>query len=161
MRAVRHQVAAGEEELLLVGLQGRSRSFEELPPLNLAFVIDKSGSIATVLVPSTEIQDDEARARLERLVASIQPGYGTNLVAGMELGYREVLSNHRAECVNRALFLTDGVGESTGLLDMARSFAARGINVSAFGPGTSFDAPLMRTSLPQAAGSPGSYPTTT
>jgi hypothetical protein len=42
-----HQVSSrGQEEIIQIGIQGREISFEELPPMNLAFVIDKSGSMA-------------------------------------------------------------------------------------------------------------------
>lgn len=36
----------GQEEIIQIGIQGKELSFEELPPMNLAFVIDKSGSMA-------------------------------------------------------------------------------------------------------------------
>jgi len=36
----------GQEEILVIGIQGRRIPFEQFPPLNLAFVIDKSGSMA-------------------------------------------------------------------------------------------------------------------
>ncbi len=35
----------GQKELLLVGVQGRRYGFEDLPPLNLVVVVDKSGSM--------------------------------------------------------------------------------------------------------------------
>ena len=42
-----HQVSSkGQEEILQIGIQGKELSFDELPPMNLAFVIDKSGSMA-------------------------------------------------------------------------------------------------------------------
>ncbi len=37
----------GQEEFVVIGLQGSHANFEDLPPLNVAFVIDKSGSMAT------------------------------------------------------------------------------------------------------------------
>jgi Ca-activated chloride channel family protein len=41
------QVAmSGQEEIIQIGVQGKKTAFAELPPLNLAFVIDKSGSMA-------------------------------------------------------------------------------------------------------------------
>ena len=37
----------GQEEYIVIGLQGTRADFEDLPPLNVAFVIDKSGSMAS------------------------------------------------------------------------------------------------------------------
>ncbi|GAH65521.1 unnamed protein product, partial [marine sediment metagenome] len=37
---------AGQEEVVQIGIQGKKLGFENLPPLNLAFVIDKSGSMS-------------------------------------------------------------------------------------------------------------------
>ena len=37
----------GQEEVIQIGIQGRKTDFEELPPMNLAFVIDHSGSMAS------------------------------------------------------------------------------------------------------------------
>ncbi len=36
--------SAGQEKLIVIGLQGKEVPFKDLPLLNLAFVIDKSGS---------------------------------------------------------------------------------------------------------------------
>jgi len=36
----------GQEEIIQIGIQGRKTDFEDLPPMNLAFVIDHSGSMS-------------------------------------------------------------------------------------------------------------------
>ncbi len=35
----------GQEEVIQIGIQGRKEKFEDIPPMNLAFVFDKSGSM--------------------------------------------------------------------------------------------------------------------
>ena len=177
--------ASGQEELIVIGLQGRKTRFEELPPLNLAFVIDKSGSMsdankmdwvkesfdifieqvrsddfvslvvfdstARVIFPSTRIRGN--RKRFRQVVHWISPGGGTNLVAGLKLGYEQVMANFRKEYVNRVLFLTDGVGDSAGIFEMAESYKKLGINVSTIGLGRNFDLNLMRKLAEHGGGS--------
>jgi len=36
----------GQEEIVQIGIQGKRASFEDLPPMNLAFVFDRSGSMS-------------------------------------------------------------------------------------------------------------------
>ncbi len=38
--------SGGQEEIIQIGIQGTELGFEELPPMNLAFVIDRSGSMS-------------------------------------------------------------------------------------------------------------------
>jgi len=168
---------AGQEEIIQIGIQGRRLDFADLPPMNLCFVIDKSGSMAAqdkmgwvreafyvfiervrdkdyvalvvfdsdsrVLFPSTQISSQQKRTAFREAVEKIEPGGGTNLVAGLKLGYQQVLSNYRSEYTNRVLFLTDGVGESEGILEMAETYKQMEINVSTVGVGKDFDTNLM------------------
>ncbi len=168
---------AGQEEIIQIGIQGRRLDFADLPPMNLCFVIDKSGSMASqdkmgwvreafyvfiervrdkdyvalvvfdsdsqVLFPSTQMSSQQKRRAFREAVEKIEPGGGTNLVAGLKHGYQQVLSNFRSEYTNRVLFLTDGVGESEGILEMAETYKQMEINVSTVGVGKDFDTNLM------------------
>lgn len=179
--------SGGQEEVLQIGIQGGGLDFEELPPMNLAFVIDKSGSmndrdkmdwvketfdifiervrdkdyvslivfdnLAKVVFSSTRMDSGIKRDRFRNAVHGIRPGGGTNLVDGLNLGYKEILSNYRKEYTNRVLFLTDGRGESTGILEMAETYKNMGINVSTIGVGTDFDLELMRNLADRGGGS--------
>jgi Ca-activated chloride channel family protein len=139
----------GQEGVLHIGIQGARKAYADLPPMNLAFVIDKSASMAedqklewvkqafdifiqkvrdkdfvalvsfddqaTVLFPSTQMKSEERRAQFREAVQQIYPGGGSNLQAGLELGYQQVLANFRGEYVNRVLFLSDGTEMSARL----------------------------------------------
>ncbi|MBA7626768.1 hypothetical protein ES703_34224 [subsurface metagenome] len=141
--------ARGQEGVLHIGLQGKRRSYEDLPPMNLAFVIDKSGSMrdedkmdwvkdafdifiervrdidfvslvvfddeAEVLFPSTQMKTRDRRMRFRKAVQAIEPSGGSNLEAGLELGYQQVLANFRKDYANRVLFLSDGTEMSARL----------------------------------------------
>ncbi len=177
----------GQEGILLIGIQGKRVEFDELPPLNLAFVIDKSGSMAardkmewvkesfdifidrvretdfvslvvfdssaSTVFPSTQIGREGARQLFRELVQGIRTGGGTNLVAGLKLGYERVMSNYRKEYVNRVLFLTYGVGNSDGILEMADTYRSLGIGVSTIGLGKDFDLELLRNLAKRGGGS--------
>jgi Ca-activated chloride channel family protein len=183
----RQIVAGGQEEILQIGIQAGKVPFEALPPMNLAFVIDHSGSMAgqdklewvkqafevfirqvrdidfvslvifddraAVVFPSTRMNSQEKRNRFKRAVDEIAPAGGTNLVAGLKLGYEQVMSNYRKEYTNRVLFLTDGMGTSEGILEMADSYRQMGINVSTIGVGVGFDHELMRELAKSGGGS--------
>ncbi|MBN2627433.1 MAG: VWA domain-containing protein [Spirochaetales bacterium] len=167
----------GQHETIQIGVKADRTDFGDLPPLNLAFVIDKSGSMKSdgkldwvkesfdifiekvrdvdyvslivfdseseVIFPSTRMMSGRDRERFKDAVSDISAGGGTNLVAGLEDGYSQVLANFRSEYNNRVLFLTDGVGESGGILEMADAYRENGINVSTIGVGSNFDVNLM------------------
>jgi len=139
----------GQEGVLHIGIQGARKAYADLPPMNLAFVIDKSSSMAddqkldwvkqafgifidkvrdqdfvslvtfddqaTVLFPSTQMKSADRRRQFREAVQKIYPSGGSNLQAGLELGYQQVLANFRSEYVNRVLFLSDGTEMSARL----------------------------------------------
>jgi Mg-chelatase subunit ChlD/TolB-like protein len=185
-----HQISSkGQEEILQIGIQGKELSFEELPPMNLAFVIDKSGSMndmekmewvkeaftifidkvrdkdfvslvyfdneAETVFSSTKMDTSRNRQRFKDAVHRVRPGGGTNLMDGVKLGYKEVLSNYREEYTNRVLVLSDGQATTStaGLMEMARSYRDMGIHVSTIGVGKDFDLALMRNLAHEGGGS--------
>jgi len=139
----------GQEGVLHIGIHGARKAYADLPPMNLAFVIDKSSSMseeqkldwvkqafdvliaqvrdkdfvslvvfddqASVLFPSTQMKSLERRRQFREAVQKIYPGGGSNLQAGLEMGYQQVLANFRQEYVNRVLFLSDGTEMSARL----------------------------------------------
>lgn len=167
----------GQDEILHIGIKAAKTPFDDLPPLNLSFVIDTSGSMSgddklewvkesfeifinkvrdidfvslvsfssesSVIFPSTKIDSQKKREELLQAVISMNPGGGTNLAAGLEDGYAQVFANYRNNYSNRVLFLTDGVGDENGILEMAENYRAMGINVSTIGVGSDFDVNLM------------------
>jgi DNA-binding beta-propeller fold protein YncE len=163
----------GQEEVILIGIQGRRFTYEDLPTMNQAFVIDKSGSMyqmdkmdwvkesfdiyirkmrekdfvslivfddtARVVFPSTQMNGEGIRRRFRDAVHSIVPGGGSNLRAGLQLGYKELLSNYHEDYMNQVLFLTDGVGSSEEMYELAATYREVGINVTAIGLGEDCD----------------------
>jgi TolB-like protein len=110
---------------------------------------------AKTVFPSTRMDSAYKRERFKDEVYRVRPGGGTNLMAGVKLGYKEVLSNYRKEYVNRVLVLSDGMAttSTTGLLEMAEKYSAMGINISTIGVGKDFDLQLMRSLAHRGGGS--------
>ena len=108
-------------------------------PLNVSFVLDRSGSMsgaklaytkqavsyavnhllasdfASLVAYDAEVEvlagagPVEYRDRLKGAISSLFPGGSTNLSGGLLAGYREVLKNQRDGQVNRVILLTDGL----------------------------------------------------
>lgn len=109
-------------------------------PLNVAFVLDKSGSMSgdkidllktamlnfvEKLRPEDRISivyfDTEAvvaynetkfdKNHVQDVIRAVQADGGTSILAGLELGYEAVEKNRTDNSVNRVILLTDGYGE--------------------------------------------------
>ena len=97
---------------------------------------------------------------LER-IRGVQAGGGTNISAGLDLAYGEAQRAQTlptsAEAFNVALLLSDGqatAGDTNpaSLAERASRAFQEGVQTSAFGVGTQFDAPLMSTVADRGAG---------
>ncbi len=111
---------------------------QEMPPMNIVLVIDRSGSMSgdrianvkkairafierfretdTVTIVGfsndarvhLEACEKTEYARIAQALDSIRAGGSTNLHAGLMLGYKEALKHFDLERTNRVIFLTDG-----------------------------------------------------
>jgi Ca-activated chloride channel homolog len=82
---------------------------------------------------------------------------GTNLYAGLELGYQQVETVYDLERQNRLIMLSDGMptsGTTDGeaILAMSAGYNAEGLGVTTVGLGTDFNALLMRGLAEQGHG---------
>lgn len=109
---------------------------------------------AEVIFPATQMNSEKKRKKFRDAVHSITPGGGTNMAAGLELGYKEVLLNFNKENTNQVLFLTDGVGDSERVLELAETYRKMGIDISAIGLGMDFNHVFMSDLAKRGAGAP-------
>jgi Ca-activated chloride channel family protein len=110
---------------------------------------------ARVVVPAGPI--GHRRARILRRIERIETEGGTELSAGLDLGYAQAARATLPDAVRIVMLLSDGEANQ-GDTD-PRSLAARtanafqdGIQTSTFGLGDSFDAPLLSTLADRGAG---------
>lgn len=179
-----YQVSTESQELFLsIGVQAARRMLEDLPPLNIAFVVDTSGSMsaankidwvrdsleifersvrdgdtvslvsfdstARVLLPGTRIRDAADRRRFLSAIRALRATGSTNLYAGLELGFGQLLEQLSSEHVNRIVLLGDGM-PNVGVVDpqsfrtLAQGYRDIGVAVTTIGLGTEANLGLLR-----------------
>jgi uncharacterized protein YegL len=174
------QVSYDGKAVLQIGIATpQSLPSDEMAPLNLVLVIDRSGSMAGDRISNVKKAvrnlieqfresdkisivgfSSDARVHLapckktniseiDVALSEIQAGGGTNLYAGLMLGYKQALKHFDPERTNRVIFLTDG-NANIGTTD-AEEIAAeskkcnkRGISLSTIGLGEDFNHQLLR-----------------
>jgi secreted protein with Ig-like and vWFA domain len=85
-----------------------------------------------------------------RAIEGIQSGGGTNIDAGLMLGYEEALRNFKSNITNRVVLLTDGIAnkgerDPRKIANNSSGFNERGIDLSTIGVGHDLDNDLLRT----------------
>ena len=182
----------GQQELIQIGIQGKRRKFENLPAMNLAFVIDASGSMSDkhkiewakkafdlfierlrpqdtlsvvtfsakpkLILRATKLAAIGDRQQLKQKVHTVLAEGKSNLTAGLVAGYEQVLSFYRQDHVNRVLFISDGLGDSAGILDAAQRYKRKGISVSTIGVGMGVDLNLLIELSKKGGGAHGLCP---
>jgi Ca-activated chloride channel family protein len=126
-----------EHKLVRIGLKGRSIPTEDLPPSNLVFLLDVSGSMYSrlplvksamrLLVDQMREEDriaivvyagaaglvlpstpGDQKAKILETIDSLESGGSTAGGAGINLAYKVALENRMAEGNNRIILATDG-----------------------------------------------------
>ena len=117
-----------------------------------SFALVSFSDTGRVVVESGPVDDP---ARLKRLVASINPGGGTHLSSGLELGLAQ-LDRPDREGVRRVVLLSDGMAnigttDTAALARIAGEKVGQGITVSALGLGLDYNEDLL-TAMSDAGG---------
>lgn len=79
------------------------------------------------------------------VIRALQPRGGTNISIGFEEGLKQLEANKKPNMVNRLILLSDGYGgdEPELSINLAKSYAAKGLQISAIGVGYDYNAALL------------------
>lgn len=99
------------------------------------------------------------------IIRALQPNGGTNISIGFEEGLKQLEANKKPNMVNRLILLSDGYGgdEPELSLNLAKTYAAKGLQISAIGVGYDYNAVLLEQlatiggGTMQMAGDPSHY----
>jgi Ca-activated chloride channel homolog len=170
--------------MLHVGLKSPIEADQaQRPPLDLAVVVDVSGSMQGQKIEYTKqglellvdgmrdgdrlalisysdgatllgelLPVEERRVELRRAVRGLVADGGTNIAAGLELGYLELLGSFDEASIGRerrVILLSDGVPTvgntyTPDILALSASYNSEGIGLSTIGLGSDFNIELMR-----------------
>lgn len=119
----------------------------------LALISYSDGARVDFSLAEVQLHRSELRGIARGLIAN----GGTNLNAGLTLGYQEIAENYDNARQNRVILLSDGnptagIVDSTTIVAGSRSYNSEGIGLTTIGLGSDFNIELMRDLALQADG---------
>ena len=101
------------------------------------------GASATLLFPSTEL-DDDARADAHEKLAAMRADGTTDMTSGLRMGLDEVSNHRQPGGIDRVVLLGDGVpNDEPSVRPIADKARTRGITITALGLGPDYDETVM------------------
>ena len=105
------------------------------------------------------------KAAICDIIRALQPNGGTNISIGFEEGLKQLSADKKANMVNRLVLLSDGYGgdEPEISINLAKTYAAKGLQISAIGVGYDYNTVLLEQlatiggGTMQMAGDPSHY----
>ncbi len=106
----------------------------------------------TVLISAQQVGQD--KTKLLEQIGLLEADGGTNIWSGLEVGYNELQKNYKAKRTNRLILLSDGYGGDNPVETIAKSKTHndKGLELSAVGVGTDYNAALMTKLASQGGG---------
>jgi len=159
------------EVIVQVEIEARKPERGHRVPMNLALVLDRSGSMQGAKIEKArqascvavdQLDDDDIFSlvifdndELKSTIDRIRPRGGTALHAGVTMGARQVRKNLDKERVNRVILLSDGIANvgpsrTSDLAALGRELRGEGIAVTTIGLGDDYNEDLM-TALAEAS----------
>jgi len=151
----RNGVEAAKNIMLVVDISGSMASDDRLELLkntlvqfiNRCSAKDRIGLVvfddaASLAFPSQLLTNKLA---LIQIIQTLQPRGGTNIYNGLVLGMDELMKTKSASTVNRLVLMTDGYCsvEPAVTIEKAKSYVAKGIQISAIGVGVDYNQALL------------------
>ncbi|UTW63862.1 VWA domain-containing protein [bacterium SCSIO 12741] len=169
--------STSREAVLQIGVKGTPEPVKRTKEVDLAFVIDKSGSMAGYdrldavkvsmanlipdLIPGDRvglyafnetaserqpIGEVQNGALLKERVEELEAGGGTRIYNGLEMAFQKMLEIQSPDRPQQVILLTDGYGSRPPkeVVDMANSYTAKGIDISAIGVGNNYNYALLK-----------------
>ena len=93
---------------------------------------------AEVVIPASR---NAVLSKLEARIQMLQPGGGTEIFSGLELGYNEIIRNINYARINHVILITDGktYGDEDKCLELAHRAADQGVGISGLGIGSEWN----------------------
>ena len=95
-----------------------------------------------LVFPPKKMTDKQA---LIELIMMLEPTGGTNISSGLNLGLEQLLATKKEGFVKRLVLLTDGYGgdDVTTTINSAKTYVAKGLQISAIGVGPDYNEALL------------------